>query len=311
MATPYSEDLRERVLRAYDRGLPTKEVAETFGVSRSWARRVKQRYREHGETTHRRMGTPGFVIVDRQQLAELVRQHPDATLMELRTHLGVDCALSTLCMALKRLGLSFKKKTLHAAEQDRPDVAERRRQWREWSGDVDAGRLIFIDETWAKTNMTRLRGRAPRGERLIDKTPHGHWKTTTLIAALGIEGMRCSTVVDGAVNGDIFEAFVRQVLLPELRPGDIVIMDNLSSHKRACLGELIAERQAELRYLPPYSPDLNPIELIFSKIKQALRSLAARTRETLWDAMQSVLDTVAASDAANCYRHAGYTLRVN
>lgn len=159
--------------------------------------------------------------------------------------------------------------------------------------------------------MTRLRGRAPRGQRLIDKTPHGHWKTTTLIAALGLSGMRCSTVVDGAINGDVFEAFVRQVLLPELRPGDIVIMDNLSSHKRDCLGRLIAGRQAELRYLPPYSPDLNPIELIFSKIKQALRTLAARTREALWEAMQEILDRVTANDALNCYRHAGYTLRVD
>ena len=169
--------------------------------------------------------------------------------------------------------------------------------------------MIFIDETWAKTNMTRLRGRAPRGQRLINKIPHGHWKTTTLIAALGVEGIRCSTVVDGAVNGDVFEAFVRQVLLPELGPGDVVIMDNLSSHKRTRIGELIEEKRAELRYLPPYSPDMNPIELIFSKIKQALRSLAARTQEALWKAMQSILDTVTASDAVNCFRHAGYSLQ--
>lgn len=169
--------------------------------------------------------------------------------------------------------------------------------------------MIFIDETWAKTNMTRLRGRAPRGQRLIDKRPQGHWKTTTLIAALGMEGIRCSTVVDGAVNGDVFEAFVQQVLLPELRPGDVVIMDNLSSHKRTRIRELIEEKRAELRYLPPYSPDLNPIESIFSKIKQALRSLAARTQEALWNAMQTILDAVTASDAVNCYRHAGYTLQ--
>lgn len=109
MATPYSQDLRQRVLRAYARGMRTKQVAETFGVSRSWARRVKQRHREHGETTHRRMGTPGVIIVDREQLAALVRRHPDATLTELRAHLGVRCALSTLCVALKQLGLTFKK----------------------------------------------------------------------------------------------------------------------------------------------------------------------------------------------------------
>ena len=171
--------------------------------------------------------------------------------------------------------------------------------------------MIFIDETWAKTNMTRLRGRAPRGQRLIDKTPHGHWKTTTLIAALGSSGMRCSTVVDGAVNGDVFEAFVEQVLVPELRSGDVVIMDNLSSHKRRRVWEMIEAVGARLVFLPPYSPDLNPIEMIFAKIKQALRSLACRTRDALWQAMQRVLDHVTARDATNCYKHCGYTLQLD
>lgn len=200
---------------------------------------------------------------------------------------------------------------IHAAERDRPDVARRRAAWKRIQPTIHAQRLIFIDETWAKTNMTRLRGRAPRGQRLIDKTPHGHWKTTTLIAALGITGMRCSTVVDGAVNGDVFEAFVEQVLVPELRSGDVVIMDNLSSHKRLRVRELVEASGARLVFLPPYSPDLNPIELIFAKIKQALRSLACRTRDTLWNAMQSVLEQVTPNDAANCYTHCGYTLRVD
>lgn len=154
--------------------------------------------------------------------------------------------------------------------------------------------------------MTRLRGRAPRGERLIAKIPHGHWKTTTLIAALGIDGIRCSTVVDGAINGDVFEAFVRHVLLPELRPGDVVVMDNLSSHKRLAIRQLIESVGAKLVYLPPYSPDLNPIEHIFSKVKQLLRLLAYRTRKALWGSMQSVLDAVTTSDATNCFRHCGY-----
>jgi transposase len=158
--------------------------------------------------------------------------------------------------------------------------------------------------------MTRLRGRAPRGRRLIAKTPHGHWQTTTLIAALGIEGIRCATVVDGAINADIFEAFVARVLVPALKPGDIVIMDNLSSHKRDAVREHIEAAGAELRYLPAYSPDLNPIEMVFSKIKQRLRTLALRTRDALWRSMQSVLDTVTPPDAIHCFRHAGYTLGV-
>ncbi len=143
----------------------------------------------------------------------------------------------------------------------------------------------------------------------MSKVPHGHWKTTTLIAALGLEGIRCSTVVDGAVNGDVFEAFVEFVLVPELRPGDVVIMDNLSSHKRQRTRELIEAMGAELVFLPPYSPDLNPIEMVFSKIKQKLRTLACRTQAVLWRSMQSVLDTITPADASNCFRHCGYTLQ--
>lgn len=156
--------------------------------------------------------------------------------------------------------------------------------------------------------MTRLRGRAPIGQRLVAKAPHGHWQTTTLFAALGIEGIRCSTVVDSAVNGDIFESFVAQVLVPELRPGDVVAMDNLSSHKRASTRRLIERAGAELVFLPPYSPDDNPIEMVFSKVKQLLRSLGCRTREALWRTMQPVLDQITPQDAANCFRHCGYTL---
>jgi transposase len=159
--------------------------------------------------------------------------------------------------------------------------------------------------------MTRLRGRAPRGERLLAKAPHGHWKTTTLIAALGVKGVRCSTMVDGAVDADVFEAFVEKVLAPELKSGDVVVMDNLSSHKRPRTRELIEAAKAELLYLPPYSPDLNPIEMVFAKVKQLLRSLASRSREALWKAMQSVLDQVSASDARNCFEHAGYTLQLD
>jgi hypothetical protein len=153
---------------------------------------------------------------------------------------------------------SLLKKTIHASEQDRPDVAERRTPWRKDQPQQETKRLIFIDETWAKTNMTRLRRRAPLGKRLLAKIPHGHRKATTLIAALDVNGMRCSTVVDGAVNADVFEAFVAQVLLRQLKSGDVVVMDNLSSHKRSRTRELIESAGARLLFLPPYSPDLNP-----------------------------------------------------
>lgn len=308
MAATYSQYVRDRVLAAYDNGMRTGQIVKTFAVSPAWARRVKQCRRETGRTTALPRGGATIIKIDMQRLAELVHEQPDATMLELRDRLGVACTESAICLALKRLDLTFKKKTIHAAEQDRPGVAQRRQEWKSEQPGTDGHRLIFIDETWMKTNMTRLRGRARRGERLIDKTPHGHWKTTTLIAALGMSGIRCSTVVDGAVNGDIFESFVEHILIPELRPGDVVIMDNLSSHKRARTRNLIEAAGAEIEFLPPYSPDLNPIEMVFSKLKQLLRSLGLPTREALWSSMQGVLDQVTARDAQNCFRHCGYSL---
>ncbi len=178
-----------------------------------------------------------------------------------------------------------------------------------WRAGIDPRRLIFIDETWAKTNMTRLRGRALRGERLVAKVPHGHWSTTTLIGALDIRGVRCSTLVDGPVNGEVFQAFVDQVLCPHLKTGDIVVMDNLSSHKGEGIRAAIEKTGATLIDLPPYSPDYSPIEPAFSKIKQLLRGLAARTQDALWTSMQSILETVTASDAAGFFAHCGYSLQ--
>jgi len=168
---------------------------------------------------------------------------------------------------------------------------------------------VFIDETWATTNMTRLRGRAVRGQRLVEKVPHGHWKTTTLIAALDRGGMRCSMTLDGPVHGIAFEAFVQQVLLPSLNAGDIVVMDNLSSHKGQKVRQLIESAGAALLYLPPYSPDLNPIEPAISKLNQLIRSAGHRTMEGLWNDVQRMLDRITASDAAGFFRHCGYTLQ--
>src|SRR5271170_5636591 len=145
--------------------------------------------------------------------------------------------------------------------------------------------------------MTRLRGRAPLGQRLVDKVPHGHWKTTTLIAALDHRGMRCSMTVDGAVNADVFIAFVEKTLAPTLQAGDIIVMDNLSSHKGARVRQLIESAGAEVLFLPPYSPDLNPIEMAFSKLKQLMRSAAHRTIERLWSDVQRMLDRITVSDA--------------
>lgn len=175
---------------------------------------------------------------------------------------------------------------------------------------LDPAKIVFLDETWAKTNMTRLRGRAPLGQRLVEKVPHGHWKTTTLIAALDRGGVRCAATVDGAVNRDVLEAFVERVLVPTLSRGDVVVLDNLSSHKGQRARELVESAGATLLFLPPYSPDLNPIEPAFFKIKQRLRSAGHRTLDALWSDVQRVLDLITPTDAANFFRHCGYTLQV-
>ena len=158
--------------------------------------------------------------------------------------------------------------------------------------------------------MTRLRGRAPVGQRLVAAVPHGHWKTTTLVAALDHRGVRCSATVDGAVNREVFEAFVAQVLVPALTPGDVVVMNNLSSHKGVRVREMIGSAGASPLFLPPYSPDLNPIELAFAKLKQLIRSAGHRTMEALWSDVQRMLDLITPADSAAFLRHCGYTLQV-
>jgi transposase len=165
---------------------------------------------------------------------------------------------------------------------------------------------VFIDETWATTAMARRYGRAPRGARVVAAVPHGHWKTTTFLAALRHDGLSAPCVFDGAINGVRFRAYVEQGLAPPLRPGDIVVMDNLSAHKVQGVREAIEARGAELLYLPPYSPDLNPIEQVFAKLKALLRTAAARTKGALWQAIGDALDAFTPTECANCLAHAGY-----
>jgi transposase len=185
-------------------------------------------------------------------------------------------------------------------------VAQRRAEWRVQQAGLDPDHLIFLDETWAKTNMTRPRGRSLRGTRLVAAVPHGHWKTTTFLAGLRTSGLTAPLVIDGAVNGDLFLAYVRQQLAPTLRPGDIVIMDNLSSHKRAGVREAIEAAGATLLFLPPYSPDFNPIEQAFAKFKWLLKSAALRTVDALWKTCGQLLERFTETECRNYIHHAGY-----
>lgn len=194
-----------------------------------------------------------------------------------------------------------------AVERTRPDVAARRQEWRDTvMPAMAAGHLVFLDETGAKTNMARTHGYAPRGQRLEGAVPYRRWQTTTFVGALRAEGFLAPLVVDGAITGELFEAYVRRVLLPELRAGDVVVLDNLSCHRRAGVREALEGKGCTLLLLPAYSPDLNPIEMAFSKLKRLLRKAAARTVEALWEAIGRLLDCFSAQECRNYIRHAGY-----
>ena len=201
---------------------------------------------------------------------------------------------------------SHAKKSGHAIEQDRPDVLSQREAWFDGQLDLDPEHLVFIDETWTATNMTRSHGRCRRGERLRMGFPHGHRKTTTLVAGLRTTGMVAPMVLDGPINGEWFEAYVDQVLVPELRQGDVVIMDNLSSHKRAAVRERIEAAGAKLLFLPPYRPDFNPIEKAFAKLKALLRKAAERTVPGLWDLIGRLVDLFTPRECANYFSSCGY-----
>ena len=185
-------------------------------------------------------------------------------------------------------------------------MAADRAAWKTSQPEIDIHRLVFIDETGASTKMARLYGRSPYGQRCVAAIPHGHWKTTTFVGALRATGMTAPMVLDGPMDGMAFEAYVTQVLVPTLRPGDIVVMDNLAAHKRAEVRIAIEAAGARLLYLPPYSPDLNPIEMAFSKLKALLRKAAERTIPALWSRIGELIDAFAPQECANYFKHAGY-----
>ena len=185
-------------------------------------------------------------------------------------------------------------------------MARKRDRWKRHQGRLDPRRLVFIDETWAKTNMTRTHGRCARGERLLASVPHGHWKTMTFVAALRCDRIEAPLVLDQPMNGEWFRAYVEQSLVPTLKPGDVVVMDNLASHKGQPIRQAIRKAGAHLLFLPPYSPDLNPIEQVFAKLKTLLRKAAERTVEDTWRRIGDLLDHFAPSECANYLVNSGY-----
>jgi transposase len=202
--------------------------------------------------------------------------------------------------------VAVQKKSSRAAEQDRPDIARQRVDWRCSQTEVDPQRLVFVDETGLKTDISRLRGWAEGGKRLVEAIPGGHWRTSTLVHAVALDGTRAAMVLDGPINSLCFAGFCEHFLAPTLRAGDLVVLDNLSSHKSSSAAAAIETAGAKLIYLPPYSPDLNPIENLFSKIKQLIRGFRPRSWRQIIQSTKHALLRITHDDIANTFLHCGY-----
>lgn len=296
---PYSNDVRQCIVKAVEAGEHSLgELAVLFSVHLSTIVRLLQRYRTTGSVQpkpHRGGPLPKLDAKATARLLELVREQPDATLAELRDRLGVDCSIVTIFRTLKRNNITRKKKTRFADERDSPQVQKRRRVFCQEMAKVDSGHLVFVDETGANTAMSRTYGRAPAGER-VQATAPGVWKNVTLITGMRRAGVIAPIALPGATDRLAFETYVEQALVPELRAGDVVVWDNLSPHKSASAIAAIEAVGGRVMPLPTYSPDLTPIEEMFSKLKEGLRSIAARTVDGVIGAMGKVLNQITPHD---------------
>ena len=309
MPKSLSGDLRERVIEAVQAGASRREAGERFEISASAAVKWLQRWRDHGVCVAKPRGGSRSILEDHaERILALVGEQPDRTLDELVAAMRkrrIPGSRSALWRFLNRHDITFKK-SLRAAEQHRADVARARRRWIRQQGYLDTTRLVFIDETAVTINMVRLRDRCPRGERLISHVPQGAWKTITFVAALRHNKMVAPMVLDGPINGAAFVAYIEQCLVATLKRGDIVVIDNLPAHKVPGVKDSIEAAGATLQYLPQYSPDLNPIEMPFSKFKAFLRKVAERTVRGLCRRIRSFVPTVSRKECRNYFRHAGY-----
>ena len=309
MPRPYSNDLRVRVIEDIASGSTRRETAERYGISASITVIWAQRWEKTGSVAAKPSGGSVSPLEEHAEyLLALIGEKPDMTLDEVVEAMDkrkIAGSRSAVWRFFDRHGFSFKK-TLYAEEQRRADVVRARRRWMRERGLLDPARLVFIDETCTSTSMVRLRGRCPRGERLIGHAPHGAWKAITFVAGLRQHAMVAPFVLEGAMNGPMFLVWVRQCLVSTLKRGDNVLMDNLPVHKVAGVNEAIEGAGATLTYLPPYSPDLNPIELAFSKAKAHLRKAAERTLPRLWRRIGRVVGEFTALECRNFFRHAGY-----
>jgi transposase len=309
-----ANDLRRRVVDAVvSDGLSRNEAARRFKVSIASAVRWVKQYLTTGDISPKPAGgdrRSRRIEAQRDYLLDLIRRTPDITLLEIQQRLIANCgehfAVSVLWRFFDRHGITFKKKTAHAAEQQRADVLKQRLAWFDGQLDLAPDKLIFIDETAASTNMARKGGRCRRGRRLRMGVPHGHYKTVTLVAGLRLGGVTAPKVYDRPINAALFEEWVKECLAPTLTPGDLVVMDNLSSHKGDRIEEPIKAAGAKVRYLPSYSPDMNPIEKAFSKLKAFLRKIAERTVVGLMRALAACAAIFNPEECKHYFRACGY-----
>ena len=314
MPKAYSLDLRERVARFVGSGRSRHAAAAHFKVSVSFVVNLMKAYRMTGSLEPKPGGGRRHAKLDphRAFLLARVAERDDITMPELAAELaaatGTRADPASISRWLIRNGYRFKK-TLLASEQDRPDVRQAREEWtatRQPRMRLEPHRLVFLDETGTTPKMTRLRGRCLKGQRLRSKVPFGHWKTQTFIAGLRCHGLTAPFVVDAPMNRRIFETYVETQLAPTLEKGDVVIMDNLSAHKSPAAEKAIRAKGAWILFLPPYSPDLNPIEMAFAKLKAHLRARAIRTIDALWQAIGQISDLFEPAECRNYFAAAGY-----
>ncbi|UWU68010.1 IS630 family transposase [Bradyrhizobium sp. NC92] len=311
MGKPYSLDLRKRVVAAIEGGMSRNQAAKQFGVAISTAIGWMKRVDETGSVEPSQIGGYKPKAISGEHAVWLSQRIKDGdfTIRGLVAELagrGLKVDYHSVWDFVHAEKLSFKKKRVAAGERDRPEVARRRAQWAKYQDRIEAERLVFIDETWTRTDMAPLRGWAPRGSRLHAKVPHGRWKTMTFLAALRHDRIDAPWFIEGPIDGVSFRTYVEKVLLPTLQPGDIVVLDNLGSHRSKVVRQLIRSVGAKLFFLPKYSPDLNPIEQVFAKLKHLVRKAAARTVDAVCAAIGHALDAFTSEECANYLKNSGY-----
>jgi len=306
---PYSMDLRQRVAQAVAQHEGSfRQLARRFCVSLSFITRLLALQRQTGSLAPRLHQGGPLPLLDAaalQRLQQRIHDQPDALLRELAQPLG--CSPTTVWRALRRLRLTRKKKVWRADERNRPDVQQKRQQFQHELAGVDPQRLVFVDEMGATTALGRVYGRSFQGERVYGSAP-GHWESLTLISGMRLDGVVAPFAFPGATDTDAFRTYVEEILQPELRAGDIVLWDNLQPHKNRDVFAAVQRTGARVLPVPPWSPDLTPIEKMFSKVKGALRSLAARTKDTLVTALGTGLCRVCRQDILGWFRSCGLAL---